>query len=153
MLGQHPSIALTQGSEYAKEMRKHEATHTQWGAPGRPYTYREFPKRLYKAVRDEKGGVTFEGFTVNDEHEQRNMQSRGFSLSQTDAITSLERDQAEHGKLAAEREWQIQHGRHSERAVDEIRAAEAAHGAQHLPDVPETPIRRPGRPKKSSVPA
>lgn len=148
MLGNHPSIVIPQNSEYAKEMRRHEAHHTSYGPPGRPYVFQEFPKRLYRAMRGEHG-PEFEALTVASADEQRNLQSRGFALSQTEALTALDREQTEHGKLAAEREWQIQHGRHSERAVEEIRAAESEHGARHLPSVPETPIRRVGRPKGS----
>lgn len=151
MLGNHPSIVIPQNTPYAQEMRKHESQHTQFGPPGRPFVQQEFPKRLYKAVRDEKG-VTFDGFTVNDETEQRNMQSRGYSLSQTEALALLDREHLEHGRLAAEREYEIQHGRISEKAAKEVRAAEEAHGARHLPEVPATPIRKRGRPAKSETP-
>lgn len=141
MLGNHPSIAIGQTTPYAAEMRKHEAHHTVYGPPGRPYEYREFPKRLYKA-KSGATGLEFDGFTVNDEHEQRNMQSRGYCLSQADAQQALEREQLEHGKLAAERNYEIAAGRVSERAAAEIRQAEAEHGARHLPEVPEKPIRK-----------
>lgn len=153
MLGRHGSIVIPQNTPYAEEMRKHEAFPTEFGRGERPYVYREFPKRIYKAVRSESGGVGFEGFTVHDEHELRNMQSRGYSVTQADAMAALEREQTEHGKLAAERNWEAKHGRLSEGAIAEMRAAEAAHGARHLPEVPETPIKRRGRPKKGSVPA
>lgn len=156
MLGRHGSIVMPQGTPYAEEMRKHEAHYTEFGAPGRPYVYREFPKRLYKAVRGAvRGGIDFEGITVHTDDEQRNLQSRGFCLSQALALEALEHEQTEHGALAAERNFEIKHGRISERAASEVRAAEAEHGARHLPEVPETPIRRrPGRPPKSvTVPA
>lgn len=151
MLGTHGSIVIPQNSPYAQEMRKHEAHHTQFGPPGRPYEYREFPKRVYRATRGEKG-IEWDGVTVNDEHEQRNMASRGYCATQADALTALDREHTEHGKLAAEREWEIQHGRVSPRAAAEVRAAEAEHGARHLPSVPETPVRRRGRPRTSAVP-
>jgi hypothetical protein len=113
--------------------------------------YREFPKRIYKAVRGERG-VTFEGFTVNDDTELQNMQSRGYCVSQELAQAALLKEHTEHGKLAAERNYEAKHGRLSERAIAEMRAAEDAHGATHLPMVPETPIkRRPGRPAKTTV--
>ena len=35
-------------SNYAVEMRRHEAYHTPYGAPGRPYAFREFPKAMYR---------------------------------------------------------------------------------------------------------
>lgn len=149
MLGRHGSIVIPQNTPYAEEMRKHEAFPTEFGRGERPYVYREFPKRLYKAVRSEtQAGLTYEGMTVHDEHEQRNLQSRGFCLSQTDALAALEREQTEHGKLAAERNWEIQHGRISERAGAEVRRAEAEYGARHLPEVPAQPVKRRGRPKK-----
>src|SRR5690242_21669714 len=113
MLGAHPSIVIPNNTPYAQEMRKHEAHHTQFGPPGRPYTFKpgdegyEFPRRLYRATRLDKGGVDYEGFTVNNEAEQRNMQSRGYALTQQGALSALEREQAEHGALAAEREWEI----------------------------------------------
>jgi len=154
MLGHHPSIVIPQNSEYAKEMRRHEAQFTQHGPPGRPYVYQDFPKMFYKAVRAVKGGITFDQFTVQNDDEVRNMQSRGFSVTQALAIEALEREQAEHGALAAERNFEIQHGRISERAAAEVRVAEAEHGARHLPSVPETPVKRRGRPKKTDpVPA
>lgn len=140
MLGHHASIAIGQTSEYAKELCKHEALHTKYGPPGRPYVHAEFPKRLYKAVRGDKG-IEFEGFTVHNDDEQRNMQSRGYALSQPDALDALHREQTEHGKLAAERNYEIDRGRLSERAAAEVRAAEAAHSG-HLPEVPEKPIRK-----------
>lgn len=144
MLGMHPSIVIPQGTPYAEEMRKHEAVHTQFGPPGRPYVHQEFPKRLYKALRQEAPavGIIYEGFTVHNDDEQRNMQSRGYALSQSLALEALEAEQTEHGKLAAERNFEIKHGRISERAAAEVRAAEAEYGARHLPAVPETPIRR-----------
>lgn len=140
MLGLHPSIIIPQGTPYAEEMRKHEAHYTTFGPPGRPYVYQEFPKRLYKAVSGARG-VEFQGFTVQSEDEQRNMQSRGYSLSQSEAMAALEREQMEHGKLAAERNWEIAHGRISEKAAAEVRAAEAEVSG-HLPEVPATPIRK-----------
>ena len=139
MLGHHPSIVIPQNTPYAEEMRKHEAYHTQYGPPKRPYVFAEFPKRVYKAVRGTIG-IDFEGFTVHDEHEQRNMQSRGYCVSQTEAMAALEREQTEHGKLAAERNWEIAHGRISEKAAAEVRQAEAEH-TDHLPEVKERPKR------------
>ena len=148
MLGNHPSIVIPQNTPYAEEMRKHEAHHTIYGPPKRPYVFEEFPKRLYIAERVTTGGVELKGFTVNDPREQANMESRGYCRSQEDALEALERAQLVAGELAAEREYEIRHGRISKKAAAEVRVAEAAHGARHLPEVPETPIRRKaGRPK------
>ncbi len=164
MLGHHKAIAINEGSPYGEELRKHEAHYTKWGPPLRPYPFKpgeagyEFPKMLYRAVRatDETGksrGISYEGFVVNNDTELTNMCSRGYSLSQSLALEALEREQLEHGTLAAERNYEIKHSRISEKAASEVRAAEAEHGARHLPMVPETPIKRRGRPRKVSVPA
>lgn len=150
MLGVHKSISLPQSTEYAKEMAKWEAFPTQWGGAGRPFAFHEFPKALYRFKYEAgQGIVKDEMHVVNDEHEQRNMQSRGFHLTQEDAIAAINKAHTEHGKLAAEREWEIQHGRISPLAAAEVRSAEAAHGSTHMPVVPETPIKRRGRKPKA----
>lgn len=149
MLGEHPSIEIPQSTEYAKEMRRWEALHTRYGPPGRPYQFVEYPKTLYKVAHVHGEGLKItEQSVVNDADQERNLNSRGF-YPLAEAGRRAEQEQTEHGRLAAEREWQIQHGRLSERATAEVRAAEAEHGATHLPDVPETPIRR--RPKPSEA--
>jgi hypothetical protein len=149
MLGSHATIDLPQSTEYAKEMRKWEAVHTKWGAPGRPYAFHEFPKAMYRFKQEPgKGIVKDELHIVNNDEEQRNMESRGFHASQEAAMAAVEREHIEHGKLAAEREYEVRHGRLSEGAVREVRAAEEVHGARHLPEVPSTPIKKRGRPVK-----
>jgi hypothetical protein len=152
MIGQHPSIVIPQTSEYAKERVRHEASFTQYGPPGRPFTYQEFPKRLYKATRG-TSGVTLDGFTVANDEEQGRMASRGYCLSQQEALDAERKEHLEAGKLAAEREWEIHHGRISPAAAAEVRAAEAEHGARHLPEVTAKPIRRRGPNKPKAVPA
>jgi hypothetical protein len=149
MLGSHNAIDIPQSTEYAKEMRKWEATHTRFGPPGRPYVFSEFPKRMYKAERVEGKGIqVVDQQRASNPDEERNLLSRGFYEGQGAAFEAIEREQTEHGRLAAEREYAIQHGRLSEKAVEEVRTAEEAHGARHLPDLEVTPIRRgPGRPK------
>lgn len=145
-------VVFAPETQYAKEMRKHEAWPTQFGPGERPYLFREFPKRLYKAERVQgKGIVITEAHTVNDDTEERNLQSRGFYFGQKAAIEAIEKEQLVHGTLAAEREWQIQHGRISDKATAEVRQAEEAHGSTHMPDVPEAPIKKRGRPKKETV--
>lgn len=149
MLGVHKSISLPQATEYAKEMAKWEAQDSQWGKAGRPYVFQEFPKRMYRAAHVAgKGAEVVEAHTVNTVDEERNLQSRGFYFGQAAAFEAVRQTQTEFGKLAAEREHEIQHGRLSERATNEVRAAEAAHGSTHMPMVPETPIKRRGRKPK-----
>lgn len=147
MLGEHDSIAISPSTEFAKEHRKWEATHTRYGPPGRPYRFQEFPKRMYRAEYVKgKGFDIVEAREVGNELEEGNLHSRGFFFGPDKAIAAAERAQTESGALAAEREWEIQHGRLSESAVREVRAHEAEAGAVHLPTIPET--KRRGRPKK-----
>jgi hypothetical protein len=153
MLGAHDSIDLGPSTEYAKEMRKWEANHTKYGAPGRPFTYKEFPKRLYKAEWDSDGIKMVDAQNAGNADEQRNLESRGFHARQEDAIEAVRRVQTEHGRLAAERNYEIQHGRISERAAAEVRAAETEHGARHLPEVKEKPMRRKRRTKAEMLAA
>lgn len=154
MLGTHDSISLPQSTEYAKEMSKWEAYPTKFGPAGRPYQFREFPKRMYRAeYTPGKGTEIVEAHTVNNADEERNMRSRGFYFGPQEAFDAVRDQQTEFGTLAAKREFQIQHNRISEKATAEVRAAEEAHGTQHLPDVPETPIpahRKKGWPKGKS---
>ncbi|HEX7936763.1 MAG TPA: hypothetical protein VF573_27330 [Paraburkholderia sp.] len=145
-------VVHTPESEYAKEMRKWEAHHTQYGPPGRPFVFSEYPLRMYKATRQSTGDRTFEAQTANNEHERRNLESRGFVVGgQQAALDALEGVEREHAELAANREWKIRHGRVGEAAVKEVRAAEEEAGARHLPDLPIAPKRR-GRPKKTETP-
>lgn len=147
MLGH--TIDLPQSTEYAKEMRKWESQPTKFGPPGRPYTFQEYPKRMYKAASvPGKGIEVTDAHTVQDADDERNLLSRGFARTIADAFREAEAQHTEHGKLAAERNWEIAHGRISEQAAEEVRAAEAEFGARHLPMVPETPIKKRGRPKK-----
>ena len=141
MLANHPSIDIGQSTEYAKEMRKWETTHTKYGPPGRQYRFAEYPKRVYMCAQEPgKGIVVSEAHTVHDEHEERNLRSRGFYPTLKEAGAACASAHTEHGKLAAEREWEIRHNRISERATAEVRAHEADHGARHLPEVPHTPV-------------
>ncbi len=136
-------------TEYAKEMRKWEANYTQFGPPGRPWGSKdgpggEFPKMIYKGVRQADGTRTLEHFIVQNDDEQRNLQSRGYSLTQQDALDVLDREHTEHGALAAELNFEAR--RMSHKAAAEIDAAQQAHGVKHLPAVPHTPIKKRGRP-------
>lgn len=156
MLGDSPSIALSQASEYAKEMRKWESTHTRFGPPGRPYEFQEYPTWMFRAEHISGKGIQIvDKQQVADLQQQRNMESRGFHVEPQEAIAAIERQQTEFGRLAAERNFEIAHGRISEKAAAEVRAHEADHGARHLPMIPETPIpahRKRGRKPNTAQP-
>ena len=141
-------------SNYAKESRKWEANHSKFGAPGRPYAFQEYPKMMSRAeFVDGKGIQIVEERRVNDETEERNLLSRDFHFGHDKAFEAAQKMQTEHGILAAERNYDVRKGRLSEPAAREVREAEAAHGARHLSEVPEKPIKKRGRPAKVVVPA
>lgn len=129
-------------SNYAKEMRRWEAYHGPFGPPGRQFVQQTYPQMMYRAERVDGVIKMVEHHLAGNDDEQRNFESRGFHVGPQAAHDAIARQQTEHGILAAEREFQIQHNRLSEKAVAEVRAAEQAHGSTHLPDVPETPIRK-----------
>lgn len=141
MLGVHKTISLPQSTEYAKEMAKWQAYPSQWSSTaGRPYQYRDYPKVLYTFTHQSgKGIVRDEMTTVNDDTEEAIARGKGFVMA-SEAVDVMQRRQAEFGALAAERNFEVAHGRISERAASEVRAAEDAHGSTHMPVMPETPL-------------
>jgi len=142
------AILFGQDSPYAAERRKWEATHTEFGPGGKPWVYREYPVMLTKASHPPQGGPpVFEHRPAADEQEERNWLSRGFVRGADKALERLEAQELEFAKLAAEREAEKR--RLSARAVAEIERIEDEAGAQHLPTIPEQPIKRRGRPRKA----
>ena len=149
-------VAHSADSEYVKELQRWEG-HKYFGdlPPGRPYVYREYPTRMYKAGRNAEGkSAIVDAQTANDEHERRNLESRGFVVGgQAAAMEAFEAQEREIATLAAERNYEIAKGRLSEKAAAEVHAHEAAAGARHLAEIPETPIKRRGRKPKAESPA
>ena len=139
-------ILWSPDSDYAKERRKWEAQHTQFGAPGRPFVYAEYPLMLYRAKRRPEGGKDpiLEHFTVEDDQQERNMQSRGWVRGPDNAIKALEETERGLAQAAAERAYQDT--RLSERAQAEATAVDET-TIQHLGEIPETPIHKKGWPK------
>ena len=141
-------VVHTPDTPYAQEMRRHEANYTIYGSPGRPYEFREYPAMMYRFVREAKTGTPIpEGQIAADEHARRNLESRGFVFGgQGKALDVFEAEQTEHAKLAAELNYDVKN-KLSERAAREVTDAQQTFGAQHLPVVPETPIKAKGWPK------
>ena len=128
-------------SNFSIEMRKWEAHHTVYGPPGRPYAYAPYPTRMYKVARQADGARTFEAETANDEHEQRNLESRGFVVGgQQAALDAFDAQEQAVAVLAANRAYNDRNM--SEKAQAEIAAAEASAGARHLAEIPEKPKRK-----------
>lgn len=132
-------------SNFSKEMAKWESGFSQFGPPGRPYTYQPFPTRMYKAVRAKDGAIQFEGHDANDDDEQRNFESRGFVAGgRAAAKDALDRQELEVAKLAAEGAYEER--RMSPKAQAEARSVRQA-SAVHLGEIPEK--RRRGRPART----
>jgi hypothetical protein len=158
-----PRLVNTE-SEEAKEMRKWEAGYTEWGAPGRPYVYQEYPKMLYKARRFRGAGeyMVFKDIPeyeapgwgradaenwsrqnyciVRDAQEYARMRSQGWSDTQEQAIARCHALDKEISTAAAERAYQDRNM--SEPAKREIAAAEEAADGRHLAEVERTPVRK-----------
>jgi ribosomal protein L20A (L18A) len=137
-------------SGYAKERRKGKSQHTVFGKPERPYVHQDYPIMLFRAVRQPQGGPpVLEREIAADESAERSLGTRGFTRGPTHAIERLEAQEREYATLAAEREAEKRHLR--PQSVAEVEVAEMAAGAQHLPTISETPIKRRGRPRKASA--
>ena len=134
-------------SRYAQEMRRWNAHHSEFGPPGKPYVFQEFPKRVYRADRVEGVVKIVESKEVGNDDEELKERGKGFRFRQEDALDLMRGEQLEHGRLAAEREWEIQHGRLSEKAIEEVREVEAA-SSVHVPVIPEGPKKKRGRPAR-----
>jgi len=135
-------------SAWAKEATKWEAQGSTMGPGLRPYVKRDYPMMLHKAWQKPTGGIDILDQQIVDDADQRTrLEAEGYRATPLEAMDALAAQQVEFAKLAAEREYEKQH-RLSARAAAEVTLAEADAGAQHLPTIPETPIRRRGRPKK-----
>lgn len=74
-----PAADMGRSTPYAQEMRKHEALHTAYGPPGRPYVYREYPTMMYRPTQAAKGGpLEFEGQEAGSDMERSSLESQGF---------------------------------------------------------------------------
>ena len=129
-------------SRYAQEMRRWNAHHSEFGPPGKPYVFQEWPKMVFRAERVDGVVKIVETKQVGNEDEELKERGKGFRFRQEDALDLIRDEQFVHGTLAAEREYDIQHGRLSEKAIAEVRAVEAEAGAVHVPMIPEGPKKR-----------
>ncbi len=131
-------IQYQHDSPYAKAMAAWEMDHSPYGPPGRQRVFTEFPKMLYRTAPN-ADSPKMETFIVGDADEERNMQSRGWCLSQQEALDA--RDQALQAKAIAAAERVYHERGMSEKAKAEAAAHDDATD-QHLAEIPETPIRR-----------
>jgi hypothetical protein len=141
-------IVHTSDSAHARELAKWESHPTpQCPNPLRPYVYSPVPAMCYYAERPVGGGqISFKSEIAHTEDEIANMRSRGWGVGQLEAIQELESRERGLAVAAAERH-------HVERRMSERARAEAeeydASVIEHVGEIPETPVRRRGRPKSS----
>lgn len=168
-----PGVVIVPGSNYAKEMEKYEQFPGKYGLnPGNPYTYRPFPKMLYRAETykgvaacmaappsaDEyrnpgeyqQADESARRFTdrcqriVQDESEESRAKEDGWRNDPKEAIEYLEARTREVSRAAAERNYADRNM--GELAKREVEAVMTESGGEHLPVMPEK--RRRGRPRK-----
>lgn len=173
-----PGIVIVPGSNYANEVAKFEQFHSQYTAgtqPGRPYTYRPFPKMVYRAeryngapacmaaapdplaFRDPREFDRAEAMAakfnencqriVKDDREYQKAMEEGYRESLAEAIERLVAKDANTSLDTAHRNYEDRNM--SEMAKREIAAIEAESGGDPVPEIPESPRRGPGRPRKS----
>lgn len=129
------AVTYSPDSAYAQEARKWEGQHSAYGPPGRPYQHYEYPVRLSRAFRPTGGGtVAYESRDAADDHEERNLLSRGFVRGRDTALAALEKAESVLAEGAANRAYHDQ--RMSPQAQREAAAADAATPA-HLASIPE----------------
>lgn len=143
-------IVHNPSSAYSREMAKWEMGYSPYGPPGRPrevYGHDQWPAMFYKMSRSKTNGdfVVEHYQTAADEAEGRNLYSLGYYKGQVEAIQAIEAAEQAAAVAAAERAFAEQ--RMSEKAKAEARRADEATGA-HVGEVPVTPIRPRGRPRK-----
>lgn len=140
------AVVHTPDSAYAKERVKWEAYPTECGPGKRTYERRDYPMMLHLAGPPASGlgaAEIVKTLTVGSEIEAESYRSQGFRPTPLEAIEYFAAQQLEFATLAAERNSEMR--RMSERANAEVAAVEAAAGAQHLPTIPEQPVRKGAR--------
>jgi hypothetical protein len=161
---QEPGIAIVPGSNYANYMQQFEQFPSKYGSsPGNPYTYRPFPKMLYKASRfngtpccmaAQPDPIEFKNpaewdrmcqlairFTdscqkiVKDEREMSIAMESGWRENPQEAVEWLiERDLAI-SQANAHREYEDRNM--SEKAKAEVKAVQDERGGEPVPEKPE----------------
>ena len=144
-------IVHNPASAHAREMARWEMGYSPYGPPGRPREvvgHQMWPAMFYKMKRSPTNG----DFLVEhyqeacNEAEAYNLEAQGYRMGQTAAIEYVKGYEQEIAVAAAERNYRDQ-GMSENAKAESARAEEAASG--HLAEVPRTPIKPRGRPKKA----
>jgi hypothetical protein len=163
-----PGIVMIPGSNYAKERAKFEMDPGPWGNPGRPRVHHEYPMMVYRAElyngkaccmaappnpnefanpdefrRAEERAAQFTKrcqMIVKNEHELQKAREAGFRAGPDEAVAYLDGREQDKANVTAQRNYEDRNL--SDVAKREVAAAEAEAGGEHLPEIPEKPIRR-----------
>lgn len=144
------SMVISPESAHAKEMRRWEAHYSKYGEPGRPYDPNvKWPAMFYRV--DHGPNLSPEIVAreeAADENHAARLYARGFGNGAAEAMEIFTKRQAEIATLAANRAHQEQ--RMSDKARAEAAVVDAS-TSDHVPVIPETPIKRRGRPRKTGT--
>lgn len=112
-----------------------------------PRVFEEFPKAMYRAGRNDKNQIDILGMEVaGDRDDEAKLFGKGLRHRQEDALALAEANEREMAKLAANRAF-------NDRKLSENAQKEAAEYEQsvpeHVAEIPEVPVKRRGRPRKT----
>lgn len=113
----------------------------------RPTEFQPYPAMGYKVTN--RNPLTFDSATAGSPREQSSLEDQGFVFGgRLKAVDRYDAQQREFAKLAANRAYSDR--TMSEAAQAEARDADAA-TLEHLPVIPETPVKRRGRKPKAAA--
>ena len=136
-----PAIQVNPASGYAVEMRKWESGYTQYGPPGRPYVYAEYPREMHLAGHPEgRPGkiVLTDSRPVHNDEERTALEGAGYRATPQEAVEAQQDRDREMARAAAESNFD---DRRMSAAAREERDEVEASTAVHVAEVPRTPIR------------
>jgi hypothetical protein len=141
-------------SSYAREMAKWEMGYSPYGPPGRPREtvgHQAYPAACYRMSRSKTNGdFVIESFILAEspEHKAR-LEAQGYREGRAAAQAHVEELEQAVARAAAERAY-------ADRNLGEKAKAEAAKiedaTSGHVGEIPATPVKPRGRPKKMAAP-
>ena len=145
-------VVYNPASPYAREMAKFEMGYSPYGRPGRPREtigHQAWPAMFYKMKRSTTNGdfLVEHYMEAADEVAGKNLESLGYRQGQVAAIAYVESLEQDMARAAAERAYRDKGM--SDKAKQEAAESDDA-TSQHLGEVPVTPIRKRGRPVKTT---
>jgi hypothetical protein len=143
-------IVHNPASAYAREMAKWEMGYSPYGPPGRPREvvgFQQWPAAFYRVKRSTTNGDFIDdGFILcENENQAKVLEAQGFRQGREAAQNHVIAYEQAVAVAAAERNYSDRNM--GEKARAESAAAEEAQSG-HLGEVPRTPVKPRGRPRK-----